>query len=91
MANTKTKTNQKSKAKPKSASTKKTAAKSKKGKGKKNTLSFYESHRNVLMLVYLFVSVFMLCVSFIPGYNFWLRIRGACFGFFGVGFVMLAV
>lgn len=90
MANTKTKTNQKSKAKPKSASTKKTAAKSKKGKGKKNTLSFYESHRNVLMLVYLFVSVFMLCVSFIPGYNFWLRIRGACFGFFGVGFVMLA-
>lgn len=90
MANTKTKTNQKSKAKPKSVSTKKTAAKSKKSKGKKNTLSFYESHRNVLMLVYLFVSVFMLCVSFIPGYNFWLRIRGACFGFFGVGFVMLA-
>lgn len=90
MANTKTKSNQKSKTKAKSASSKKSAAKSKKGKGKKNTLSFYESHRNVLMLVYLFVSVFMFCVSFIPGYNIWLRIRGAFFGFFGVGFVMLA-
>ena len=85
----KSKSTQKSKSKPK-ATGKKTASKAK-GKGKKNKLSFYESHRNVLMLVYLFLSAFMLCVSFIPGYNFWLKIRGAFFGFFGVGFVLLAL
>ncbi|MGN1194925.1 MAG: DNA translocase FtsK [Acutalibacteraceae bacterium] len=91
MANTKTKSksNQKSKTKTKTGSAKKSGPKSK-SKNKKNKLSFYESHRNVLMLVYLFVAAFMLCVSFIPGYNFWLKIRGACYGFFGVGFVVFA-
>ena len=81
-----------SKAKSKSGASKKSSAKSSKAKGKnkKQDLSFYEAHRNALMLVYLAVSVFMLCVAFIPGYNFWLRIRGACYGFFGLGFILFA-
>lgn len=96
---TKSKTNSKSKSaagsKSKTNSSKKSSSKAAKGKGrgknKKNTLSFYESHRNALMLTYLAVSVLMFCISFIPGYNFWLKIRGACFGFFGFGFIVLAV
>ena len=81
-----------SKAKSNSVTSKKSSAKSSKAKGKnkKQDLSFYEAHRNALMLVYLAVSVFMLCVAFIPGYNFWLRIRGACYGFFGLGFILFA-
>ena len=81
-----------SKAKSKSGASKKSSAKSSKAKGKnkKQDLSFYEAHRNALMLVYLAMSVFMLCVAFIPGYNFWLRIRGACYGFFGLGFILFA-
>ena len=81
------------KSKGKTGSAKKSSTKSAKGKGKnkKENLSFYESHRNILMLLYLAVSVFMLCVAFIPGYNFWLRIRGACYGFFGLGFIVFAL
>lgn len=86
------KSSAKSKSKTKSGASKKASPKSSKAKGKnkKQDLSFYEAHRNVLMLVYLALSVFMLCVAFIPGYNIWLRIRGGCYGFFGLGFIPLA-
>lgn len=98
MAESKTKSKQKStrnsktNSKSKSGTSKKASSKSSKAKGKikKQELSFYDNHRNVLMLIYLAVSVLMLCVAFIPGYNFWLRIRGGCYGFFGVGFIFFA-
>lgn len=99
MAQSKTKSKSASKSSrgsnSKTSSSKKSSAKTAKNKGKgknkKNNLSFFEGHRNALMLSYLAAAVLMFCISFIPGYNVWLKIRGACFGFFGFGFIVLAV
>ena len=83
MANTKKSTSSKK--------TTKTSSKGKKGnakstkKGKQQKFSFYESHRTTLVLIYLALAVLMLVVAFAPGYNIWAKIRGAFFGFFGVG------
>ena len=56
--------------------------------GKKQTprVSYYESHRKLLMLIYLVLSLVFLCIAFIPGYNVWAKIRGVFFAFFGTGF-----
>lgn len=66
-------------------------ARKKNGKSKTDSLSFYVRHRNLLMLSYLLCALVMLCFAFIPGYNFWTKIRGAFYGFFGLGFVPFAV
>lgn len=82
------------------ANAKKTTAKkstgSKKKSGakknnKKNKLSFYEAHRQTIMFSYLIVSLFLLTVAFIPGRNIWASVRGAFFGFFGLGFYLFDV
>lgn len=43
------------------------------------------------MTAYLLSAVIMLCIAFIPGYNFWTKIRGAFYAFFGLGFVVFAL
>ncbi len=79
----------------KSAAKKKPAAKKSGGaKAKKNAkpaVSYYESHRKLLMLIYLVLSLVFLCVAFIPGFNVWARIRGVFFAFFGVSFYVFNV
>lgn len=65
------------------AKTKGGAAKTKKAQGQ---ATYYESHRKLLMLIYLVTSLVFLCVAFIPGFNVWAKIRGVFFAFFGVSF-----
>ncbi|MGN0467361.1 MAG: DNA translocase FtsK [Acutalibacteraceae bacterium] len=82
--------------KKKSASkSKKSSSKAKKGTSKKKKgskkLSFYQENRTKIMLVFFLISILSLCISFIPGYKVWSKIRGAFFGFFGFGFVFLNV
>ncbi|MCM1392762.1 MAG: DNA translocase FtsK [Ruminococcus sp.] len=62
-----------------------------KSNGKQIKLSFYDSHRTPIMLVYLALSVVFTCFIFIKGYNVWARIRGAFFGFFGIGFCVFTL
>ena len=79
MADTKKKTNKKT--------TSKSKAKGKKSNQKrKSNVSFYEAHRSVFMLCYLAVSLFFMCIAFIPGVNVWASIKGGFFAFFGAGF-----
>lgn len=63
-----------------------TGTKNSNKKGKQKKLSFYEEHRTTLVLIYIVIAVLLLFVAFIPGYNIWAKIRGAFFGFFGIGF-----
>ncbi|MGN1419087.1 MAG: DNA translocase FtsK, partial [Acutalibacteraceae bacterium] len=82
--------------KKKSASgSKKSSSKAKKGTNKKKKsakkLSFYEENRTKIMLVFFLISILSLCITLIPGYRAWSKIRGAFFGFFGFGFVFLNV
>ena len=84
MANSKTtKTKKTSAAKKKNPSPKKNS--------KKQNLSFYESHRSAIMVVYLIVSLLLMTVAFIPGRNVWASIRGFFFGFFGLGFYLFDI
>ena len=83
MANTK-----KTTAKKSTGSNKKSGAKK---NNKKKKLSFYEAHRQTIMFSYLIVSLFLMTVAFIPGRNIWASVRGAFFGFFGLGFYLFDV
>lgn len=81
-------------AKKKSAAKKKPAAKTggaKKQKNAKTQVSYYESHRKLLMLIYLLLSLAFLCVAFIPGLNVWAKIRGVFFSFFGISFYLFNI
>ena len=83
--------------KKKSSAKKKTSSKGKKGKtkttkkGKQQKFTFYETNRTTLVLIYLALSLFLLAAAFIPGLNFWAKVRGVFFGFFGVGFYAFAL
>ena len=88
MANTKKKTTtKKGKASTKG---KKGKAKTTK-KGKQQKFTFYETNRTTLVLIYLAVALFLLAAAFIPGLNFWAKVRGVFFGFFGIGFYAFAL
>ena len=66
--------------------------KSKKCSGKKQTeLTFFVRYRTAIMLVYLALFVIFFFIAIIKGYNVWARIRGAFFGFFGIGFYVLTL
>lgn len=72
--------------------TSKSNTKGKTGKGRKNSknkLSFYESNRPKIILIYFVVSFLFLCITFIPGIRLWSTIRGAFFAFFGFGLYFL--
>ncbi len=59
------------------------------GKDKNVQLTFYDSHRNAIMLAYLAVSVFMFFVVIIQGYNLWQKFRSALFALLGLGFILV--
>ena len=76
----------KKKTAPKKNNASKGRAKTSGGKKAQPQVSYYESHRKLLMLIYLVLSLVFLCIAFIPGYNVWAKIRGVFFAFFGTGF-----
>lgn len=83
--------NKKSSSKTNKKSTKGKAKGGKNAKKEKNKLTFYQKNRTKIML-FLFVATFLfVCVSFIPGYHLWAKIRGAFFAFFGFGLLFLDV
>ena len=86
MAEKKKTANAKKKAPPKKQTAAAGRGKSSGGKKQPVRVSYYESHRKLLMLIYLVLSLVFLCVAFIPGYNVWAKIRGVFFAFFGTGF-----
>lgn len=89
MANTKKSTAKKGKpaSKSKKGNTKAKGA----GKGKQKKLTFYETNRTTLVLIYLAVSLVLIAAAFIPGLNFWAKVRGVFFSFFGVGFYAFSI
>ncbi len=81
-----TKTAGRNNSKTKTSNTKKTNSSK---KAKQQEFSFYELNRTKIMLCFFLFSALLLCIAFIPGYNFWATVRGAFFGFFGFGFYFL--
>lgn len=61
------------------------------GKDKNIKLSFYEQHRNAIMLSYAAVTLLLTFVMLVPGYNLWQKLRSAFFSLFGLGFVLVVI
>ncbi len=90
MANKKT-TTKKSTAK-KSRSGGKDSSKSKYvGKNKNYSMPFSERYYNAIMLSYIIGGVILGCLTFIPGYNLWEKLRSLLFSVFGLSLYLLVV
>lgn len=61
------------------------------GKDKSIKQSFYQQHRNAVMLSYITVSVLLFFVAIVPGLNLWQKLRSAFFAAFGLGFILLVI
>lgn len=61
------------------------------GKDKNIKVSFYEQHRNAIMLTYAAVTLLLTFVMLVPGYNLWQKLRSAFFSLFGLGFVLVVI
>lgn len=75
----------------KKSNTKKSGSSSKKRNNttSQNKLSFYELNRPKIALIYLFSTLLLLCITFIPGFRLWVSLRGAFYAFFGFGLFFL--
>ncbi len=61
------------------------------GNDKTLRLSFYEQHRNAIMLSYIVVTALLCFVAIIPGYNIWQKMRASFFAVFGLGFILVVI
>ncbi len=58
------------------------------GKDKNVQLTFFDQHRNAVMLSYIAVTALLFFVAIIPGYNLWQKLRASFFAVFGLGFIL---
>ena len=58
------------------------------GRNSGEKLSLLETHRNIVMLVYLCLGAFFGCVALIHGSNIWEKFRACFFALFGIGFYL---
>ncbi len=61
------------------------------GKEKNRQTTFYERNSNAVMLGYIVVTLLLVFVAIIPGYNLWQKFRSGLLAVFGVGFFLAVI